>query len=219
MYVIIAGINSLSERLVSRLEGRHDVVIIDPDKDMCERFYSSTGATVINKSPSDISALEDAGITKADVIIGAQRKDNENMVVCSLAKKYGVSKVLTRVEDDDYFDAFEMIGADPVNHNDILISEFLSAVEHPHLVKLADIGDDREISKASVGQGSKLLDENPENLTDLKGFPGGFRLLAVIRDGKDRSPEEVEALRVDDKLVIVGPETHKEKLNSFFRNQ
>jgi len=219
MYVIITGINSLSKRLVSRLEGKHDVVVIDGDKDRCERLYSSTGATVINNSPSTISALEDAGITQADVIIASQRTDNENMVVCSLARKYGVPKVVTRVEDDEYLEAFQMIGANPVSHNDILMSEFLSAVEHPHLVKLANIKGDSEIVKGSVREKSELQGKSIGRVENMKEFPEDFQIAAMVSEGEKYVGDYEGSLEKGDELILIGPESQKEKLNSFFQKQ
>ncbi len=219
MYVVVTGINSLSKRLVSRLEGKHDVVVIDGDKDRCERLYSSTGATVINKSPSTISALEDAGVTEADVLIASQREDNENMVVCSLARKYGVPKVVTRVEDDEYTDAFQLIGADPVSHNDILMSEFLSAVEHPHLVKLANIQGDREVVKGSVRKNSDIIGEKLSELESKDGFPDDFRVTALVREDEEYVGNQEEELESEDEIIMIGPQSQKEQLNSFFQNQ
>ena len=219
MYVVITGINSMSKRLVTRLEGKHDVVVIDADKDKCDRLYSSSGATVINKSPSTISALEDAGITKADVLIASQKQDNDNMVVCSLAKKYGVPKVVTRVEDDEYLEAFQIIGADPISHNDILMSEFLSAVEHPYLVKLANIQGDREIVKGSVRDGSKLVETEVSDLYSMKNFSEKFDVCAVIREQKTLVDEKDVELKAEDELILIGPENQKEKLNTFFQEQ
>ncbi|MFB6241619.1 MAG: TrkA family potassium uptake protein [Candidatus Nanosalina sp.] len=220
MYVVITGINSLSKRLVSRLEGKHDVVVIEENEDKCDRMYSSSGATVINKEPSTISALEDAGITRADIVIAARRQDNDNMVVCSLAKKYGVPKVVTRVEEDDYTEAFQIIGADPVNHNDILVSEFLSAVEHPYLVKLANVRGDREIVKGAVSdEDSSMTGKEVEEVYQMKDFPSSFQVSAVIREDDTVVDEEGVELGEDDELILIGPEKDKEQLDSFFQNQ
>lgn len=219
MYVVITGINSLSKRLVSRLEGKHDVVVIDSDKDRCERLYSSTGATVINKSPSTISALEDAGVTEADVLIASQQEDNENMVVCSLAKKYGVPKVVTRVEDDEYLEAFQIIGADPVSHNDILMSEFLSAVEHPYLVKLANLDGGREIVKGSIRKDSGLEGSKIGELYKRKKFPSEFTVTAIVREEETITDEEDVELQGEDELILIGPEKQKEKLDKLFQKQ
>jgi len=181
MYIVITGINTLSRRLVKKLEGKHDLVVVEEDEDRCKRLYSSSGATVINKSPSNLSALEDAGITEADILISTLKSDNENMVVCSLAKKYGVPKVVSRMEDDEYFEAFEIIDAQAIGHTELLLSEFLSAVEHPYLVKLANLSGDREVLKASIKKDSDLIDKKPLEITSMEDFPRDFQAVSVVK--------------------------------------
>lgn len=219
MYVVIAGINTLSKRLISKLEGRHDVVVIDEDEDKCERLYASSGATVINKAPTTLSALDDAGITQADVLISTMKEDNQNMVVCSLGKKYGVPKVVSKLEDEEYFEAFQIIGAETIGNTDILLSEFLSAVEHPYLVKLANISNNREILKASIREESELADSTAGEITSMKGFPSGFRLTTVIKPEETLTAKPEIQIEEEDQLVLIGPEDEKEELDSFFQNQ
>lgn len=219
MYVVIADINTLSRRLVKRLEEKHDVVVIDEDEDSCKRLYSSSGATVINKSPTALSALEDAGITKADVLISTSKDDNENMVICSLAKKFGVPKVVSRVEDDEYYDAFEVIGAETIGHTDLLISEFLSTVEHPYLVKLANLSGGREILRASIKEGSELDGSTVNELTEEDDFPERFKVSAVVQPDKVLTGDLNLQLEEEDKLILIGPQESKKQLDSFFQEQ
>ena len=219
MYVVIAGINTLSRRLVKRLEGNHDVVVMDGDEDRCERLYSSSGATVINKNPTTITALEDAGITQADALISTMKDDNQNMVVCSLGKKYGVPKVVSRLDDEEYFDAFEIIGADTIGHNDILLSEFLSAIEHPYLVKLANLSGGRELLKASVEKESRLRDSTADEVRQMRGFPESFELISVLQNGDQQSELTGVKLEKDAELILIGPEEDKQQLDEFFKKQ
>lgn len=219
MYVVVAGIDTLTRRLVSKLEDNHDVVVVDEDEDKCKRLYSSSGATVVNKSPSTLSALEDAGIDQADVLIAAKRDDNENMVVCSLAKKYGVPKVVSRLEDEEYYDAFDIIGAETIGHTDLLISEFVSAVEHPYLVKLANLPGGREILRASIMEDSKLIDAAPDEVEEMKGFPRKFKVASILQDENTFTKEVDIELKEGDNLILVGPIEQKEKLDSFFQRQ
>lgn len=216
MYVVIAGINTLSKRLVRRLEENHDVVIIDEDEAKCKRVYSSTGATVINKSPSTLTALEDAEISRADVLISTMKDDNQNMVVCSLGRKYGVPKVVSKVEDDEYYEAFEIIGAETIGHTDILISEFLSAVEHPYLVKIANLSNNREILKAEITEGSKLVGKTVDDLKEMRRFPRGFKVTSIVQPEKVLKGDLDVNLEQGDKLIMIGPEDQKSKLDSFF---
>lgn len=219
MYVVIAGINTLTRRLVGKLEDRHDVVVIDADEDECKRLYSSSGATVINKEPSTLTALEDAGIDQADVLIAAQKDDNQNMVVCSLGKKYGVPKVVSRLEDEAYFDAFDIIGAETVGHTDLLISEFISSVEHPYLVKLANLSNDREVLKASIVEDSKLIDRTPDQIEDMKGFPKRFNVASVLQPENTFTKDVDVELGQEDEVVLIGPTKDKEQLDKFFQRQ
>ena len=219
MYVIIAGINILSRRLVQRLEGRHDVVVIEEDEDKCNRLYSSSGATVINKAPSTLTALEDAGITEADILISTMQEDNENMVVCSLAKKYGVPKVISRMEDDEYFDAFQIIDAQTIGHTDLLLSEFLSAVEHPYLLKLSNLSEDREILKASVKEDSQLVETTVDQMKKDKNFPGSFMVSTVLKSDETLDASEDPILEEGDDIILVGPSEEKENLDKYFQKQ
>ena len=219
MYIVIAGITTLGRKLVGHLEDHHDVVVIDEDQDKCERLYSSSGATVINKSPSTLTALEDAGITEADVLISALKEDNDNMVVCSLAKKYGVPKVISRVEDDEYLDAFEIIGIETIAHTDLLLSEFLSSVEHPYLVKMANISGNREILKASIREDSRLSGMTVEELQQEKKFPGRFKIVSVVQEDKVLANDVNIQLDEGDEIILIGPEEKKEKLDSYFAKQ
>jgi len=217
MYIVVAGITTLGRKLVEQLEDRHDLVVIDEDEDKCERLYSSSGATVINKSPSTLTALEDAGVTKADVLISALDDDNENMVVCSLAKKYGVSKVISKVEDDEYLEAFDIIGAEAIAHTDLLISEFLSSIEHPYLVKLANLEGGREILKASINEGSTLEGRKLSSMKQDKSFPEGFKPVSVLVDDKVFSSDLDVKLEPSNEIVLIGPSEQKKKLDRYFQ--
>lgn len=219
MYIVIAGITPLGRKLVDKLEDRHDVVVIDEDQDKCERLYSSSGATVINKPPATLTALEDAGITQADVLISALNDDNKNMVVCSLSKKYGVPKVVSRVEDDEYLEAFQIIGAEAVAHTDLLLSEFLSSVEHPYLVKLANLSEGREILKASIREESRLVGNTVTEMVQEKKFPSRFKVVSVIQEEQTLAGDINVELSENDELILIGPSEKKSRLDGFFQNQ
>jgi len=219
MYVVVAGINILSRKIIKKLEGTHDVVVVEENEDKCKRLYSSSGATVINKNPSTLTALEDAGITQADVLIAAQKDDNENMVVCSLAKKYGVPKVISRVEDDEYLDAFEIIDAEAIGHTDILVEEFLAAVEHPYILKIANLPNNREILRVKIKRNSPLIGKTPKEVRREKNFPEKFQVSSIIKPEETVTNDLEQQIKQDDQLLMIGPQKHKEDLNNYFRHQ
>ena len=67
MYIIIAGAGMIGGELALKLiENRHDVVIIDRDKEICDRLYSEIGVVAIYGNASRIETLKEAGIEKAE---------------------------------------------------------------------------------------------------------------------------------------------------------
>ena len=70
MYIIIAGAGIVGGELAFKLvENKHDVVIIDMDKQVCDRLYSEIGVIAINGNGARIETLNEAGIEKADVVV------------------------------------------------------------------------------------------------------------------------------------------------------
>jgi hypothetical protein len=142
------------------------------------------------------------------------KDDNENMVVCSLAKKYGVPKVVSRVEDDEHYDAFQIIGAETIGHTDLLISEFVLTVEHPYLVKLANLPNDREVLKASIESDSKLIGKTVKEMKEMKNFPNRFKPVSLLQSENTLAGELNVEMEEGNQLVLIGPTEHKEKLES-----
>jgi len=65
MYVIVAGGGMVGGRLVRRLlDNKHDVVLIEQHKEICDKLYAETGVVAINGSATSIEALNGAGINK-----------------------------------------------------------------------------------------------------------------------------------------------------------
>ena len=74
MYIVIAGAGLVGCGLAKALvASRHDVVVVDPDKSVCEWVASHLGALALNGSATNIEILEQAGIEKADVAVATMR--------------------------------------------------------------------------------------------------------------------------------------------------
>lgn len=214
MYIIVIGINTISRRMIDDLAKNHDLVVVDEDETKAERVYSSTGATVITGKPSQLSVLEDAGISKADVLVTTLEDANENMIISMLGKKYGVPKIVARVENPDYMEVYNMLEVNTIEYTDIVYAEFMSVIEHPAIRKIANVGKDREILEIIVDEGSRLANLRIDEARKLKKFPSEkVEFAAVLRDDDVHDPDDTFRLKNGDSIIVIIDPTAKKALN------
>jgi len=102
MYILIAGGGMVGGGLARRLiENKHDVVLIEPNKDICDQLYAETGVLAVNGSATRIKVLRDANISKADIVVAATGNDANNLACAVLAKSLGVPQVIVRMRNPD----------------------------------------------------------------------------------------------------------------------
>ena len=81
------------------VEKKHDVVVVDIDKEVCDRLYSEVGAVAINGNGARIETLHEAGMSKADVVVAAMGTDVDNLTCAILAKSRGVPQIIVRMRN------------------------------------------------------------------------------------------------------------------------
>lgn len=142
MYIVIAGAGLVGSGLAERLiASRHDVVVIDQDKGVCEWIASRLGALALHGRCTDIEVLEQAGISKADVAVGTTRADGDNLAFGLLARSYEVPRVIARMRDPRYEAAYRQAGMTTTIHvGDVFVNQLMLDIEEPHLRRVASFG-------------------------------------------------------------------------------
>ena len=106
MYIVITGGGMVGGGLVRMLlDNKHDVVLIEKNKETCDKLYAETGVVAINGSATSIEALNEAGINKADVLVAATGQDADNLACAILAKSFEVPQIIVRMRDPAYKNA------------------------------------------------------------------------------------------------------------------
>ena len=103
MYMIIIGGGGVGTELARNLsEKDFDVAVIEKDSEQARRLDESFDVMVIEDNGASASALEQAGIRSADMVIAVTESDEINIIACMLAKRYGVTVTVARVRNADY---------------------------------------------------------------------------------------------------------------------
>jgi trk system potassium uptake protein TrkA len=123
MYIVIVGAGRIGFNLAYKLiQDKHTVTVIEKDKSRCEGISQNLDAMVINGDGCELRYLEDAEIERADVVAAVTADDEDNLIVCQLAKEvFGVKRTVARVNNPKNEHIFNELGVDvPVNSTAII---------------------------------------------------------------------------------------------------
>ena len=101
LYVIIAGAGKVGWNLARELlERGHEVTAIEQDRRRYLTVEQELEHAVQYGDATELWVLERAGIQRADLVVAVTGDDEDNIVICQVARDhYGVQKVIARVLD------------------------------------------------------------------------------------------------------------------------
>lgn len=207
MYIAIAGGELIGRRLAARLiEHRHDVVLVEPDKELCEEVCARTGCLAFHGSPTDVELLEEAGVAKADVAVAVLQKDADNLAFSLLARNLGVPRVVARMRNPRYEKAFNMAGAQVVlNVVDLFVPRLVLHVEQPNLRHVATFGGGKAfIAVAVVPEGARVDGLTVAEIAGDRGFPEDCVIAGIYRESSREFiiPRGKKSVRAGDQVFL-----------------
>src|ERR687886_1937570 len=186
MYVLIAGGGKIGSNLARNLlrDGHgHEVTLIEQRRDRYEQLEQEFEHQVQMGDATEIHVLERAGIARPpDVVVAVTGDDEDNLVICQLAReKYGVGKVVARVNDPRNQAHFDLLG---ISATVSATAGIMALIEHEvpehqliHLLELRK--ENLEIVEVQIDKGSPCAGQKVERLA----LPEGARLISVMRNG------------------------------------
>lgn len=208
MYVVVAGGGMVGGRLVRRLlEKKHDVVMIETDREICNRLYAETGVVAVAGKASRIEVLKEAGVEKADVMVVATPDDAENLACAILARSLKVPRVIVRMRDPNYENAYEVAGVNKiVRVTDLMVNQMLMEIENPKIRRITTIGGGRaNIFMLIVPKGAKVAGHTIRDIAGNKAFPSQCVVIAVFAEekGEFSIPRGEQVINEGDELFLI----------------
>lgn len=184
MRIVIAGAGLVGGGLAARLAaGKHDVVVIDADREVCERVYTRTGVTTIHGSATSIGTLEEAELDRADCAAAVMRRDADNLCFTVLARNMGVPRISVRMRDPRYEDAYKLAGATRVlNIVGLYLNQFVWEIEDPAMREVATFGEgNASIVFAKVSAESRAAGRTVAEVAQDADFPADCVMAGIFR--------------------------------------
>jgi len=208
MLIIVAGAGLIGSQLTPLLvENRHDVVVIDVDRDVCEQVHAETGALTVHGSATDIRVLEEAGVPKADVVLCLMRLDADNIACSLLSKSLGVTRIIARMRNPRYEQAYRSAGVTTiVRVADLLLNQIITEIEQPTVRTIMTLGGGKAAIYAvkippkarNTGSAIKEIAPNPR-------FPTECVFMGIYQesDGSFLIPRGDHVLQEGDTVFLV----------------
>ncbi|MEF3695128.1 MAG: TrkA family potassium uptake protein [Candidatus Cloacimonadota bacterium] len=215
MKVIIAGsgisLYFLAKRFISK---GYSVAIISRDSNDCEYYTRYLKALVINGDCTNPDHLVQAGVYSASLLIGMTNRDQDNLVVCQMAKLYyQIPRVLAVVNDPDNEEVFSKLGVKAVSNCRFLIDS---------IENLSVFDEIRQ--QISVVEGKIIMTEleiRPDarcagkELKDI-AIPFTALVTCILRDDDVIIPRGNTTITAGDHVFLLSlPDNHSVVLNLF----
>jgi trk system potassium uptake protein len=203
MYVIIAGAGKVGWNLARELITRdREVTLIESDHRRYRIVEEELEHAVQYGDATEMWVLERAGIGRADLVIAVTGDDEDNILVCQMAKeKYGVERIVARVNNPRNFEHFKLLGVQPaVSATDLILRLIEHEVPEYGLVQLLALEEEHlEIIELEVGAGSQAAGRSVREVT----LPEGSLIISVLREGTGFVPKGDSVVEAGDQVMLI----------------
>ena len=203
LYVIIAGAGKVGWNLARELLERGDeVTLVEGDRGRYLTVEQELEHAIQYGDATELWVLERAGIQRADLVIAVTGDDEDNLLICQLAKdKYLCDRIIARVNNPRNRQYFELLGIQPVvSATDLILRLIEHEVPSYGLVHLLDLRDeDLEIIEIEVSPGAPAAGKEVQEV-DL---PDGVLIISVLRNGRGFVPKADTIIEADDEVLLV----------------
>ena len=203
MYIIIVGAGKIGYFLAKRLVGnKHTVSIVDKNKLICEEVAKDINALVINGDGCDPRILEEAGISRADVVAAVTGDDEDNLIVCQLAKeRFNIQRTVGRVNNPSNEHTFSELGIDvPVDSTKIIAKIIEEEVSFSDFVNLMSFKRGKlAIVRVDLPEDSPVINKEIKDIL----LPQDSVLVSILRGEEVIVPKGNTMLKSGDDVIAL----------------
>lgn len=216
MYAIIVGAGKVGRNLGRELIAKgNEVTLIESSRQRYLAIEEEFEHAAQYGDATELWVLDRAGIQRADLVIAVTGDDEDNMLVCQVAKqKYLCDRIIARVNNPRNLDHFKLLGIQPaVSATDLILRLIEHEVPRYGLVHLLALEEERlEIIELEVNAGAPAVGETVAGI-DL---PDGSLIISVLRDGSGFVPKADTVIEAGDEVLLVLDPGLEETITPFF---
>ena len=208
MYIIVVGGGKVGYYLTKTLlnEG-HEVLLIERDVNKVETYAERFGSVVLAGDGAEAATQAAAGAARADVVIAVTGEDEDNLVVCQVAKqKFHVGRTIARVNNPKNEQLFRLLGIDvTVSQTNYILNLIEQAIPERAFIHLLSLRHaDLAIIEATISEQSPVAHRSIEDVE----LPVDCVIAAIARGPQLIVTNGSTEILPDDEIIAV---THREQ--------
>jgi trk system potassium uptake protein TrkA len=216
MYVIVVGGGRIGSNLTKLLlSEKHEVLLVEKEPARYRKLSDDFGESVILGDGAELGTLMDMGVNRADVLVAVTGADQDNLIICQLAKVlYLIPRTIALVNDPKNEELFRNLGVDSVVSSTSIIGALIEEKIDAGMVipLLALKGGDMEIFQTELPSDSPLVGKKISKLT----LPDDCIIVAAFRGNEVIIPKGETILKEGDTIITLIKKEGKEAFKKMF---
>ncbi len=209
MNVIIVGLGKLGITMTKQLvnEG-HSVTVVDTNNDKLTNAVDVYDVMGVCGNGATVETLEEAGASKAKLIIAATASDEMNILCCLIANRMGTENTIARVRNPDYAAQMQFL-RNELGISMIVNPEYETANEISRIIRFPSAANLDSFARGKI-EIARIRIHSDNMLCDMplyeirKKCKAKVIVCAVQRDDEVFIPSGNFVLRCDDTISITG---------------
>jgi trk system potassium uptake protein TrkA len=215
MYLIMVGGGNVGLQLAKRLiTSGHEVLLMEKDHKQAMRLASVLGEEhVFLGDGCEIAVQKQAGFNRADCVVAVTGEDEDNLVVCQMAKVFwNVDRVLARVNDPSHEEIFQAIGVTHTVSATVIIFNLLEQqIANDDLIPVGALAKGNiEVVEAVLSLRSPVVGKTVRDLN----LPNGTNIVWMIRNDQGLLVTGDTLLEESDTIVALVPTAQADTLKN-----
>ncbi len=216
MYIIIGGGGDVGYYLTRNLLNQgHEVLLLEKSNGRYQTLSEELGQSVAKGDACEARTMEEAGARRADVVIAVTGEDDDNLVICQVAKKrFNVSRTIARLNNPRNEELFQKLGIDvSVSPTKAILSLIESELPGPRFIQLMTLKRaGLEILEMSIPTLSPVIGRQLSKIN----LPRRCNLALIIRDSEPLFPNAETVLQANDEVYALVTNEGEEELRRIF---
>jgi trk system potassium uptake protein TrkA len=212
VYIIVVGGGKVGYYLTKTLlNEEHEVLLIERDAEKVATYSERFGAVTLLGDGAEASVMAAAGAARADVLVAVTGEDEDNLVICQMAKhKFHIEKTIARVNNPKNELLFKRLQTDvTVSQTNYLLGLIEQAIPKRAFVHLLSLRHaDLAIIEATIGEESPVANM----LVGEIDLPVSCVIAAIARGADMIVPEASTEVLPGDEIIAVVHRTNEEQL-------